>query len=90
MEPAIIRIAALVALLALCGCKGIGLGSFDTGGYATPPGLSNMDSHSPDAEDDKWLKSYYGSGHGWGWDNGKTSDPNCGFYNSCEKSSTGW
>lgn len=85
------RKLVFIAVLALVGCKGTGLGNFDTGGYATPPGLSNMDSHSPDAAEDKWLKSYYGGKHGWGWDAGKTADPNCGFYNSCESgSATGW
>lgn len=91
MDTAIMRTLALVALVALAGCKGIGLSNMDTGGYSTPAGISHMDSHSPDAADDKWLKDYYGSGHGWGWDQGKTADPNCGFYNSCEsKSATGW
>ncbi len=81
----------LIALLAIAGCKEVGLGHFDTGGYATPSGISHMDSQSPDAADDKWLKSYYGDGHGWGWDKGKTADPNCGFYNTCDTgSSTGW
>lgn len=83
------RTAALIALFVLAGCKGVGLGSFDTGGYATPPGLSQMDSHSPDAEEDKWLKSYYGESHGWGWDPPANKDPNCGFYNTCGGSSGG-
>ena len=71
------------ALLALAGCKGLGLSNLDTGGYATPTGLSHLDTHSPDAEDDKWLKSYYGSGHGWGWDPPKEQSPNCGFWGTC-------
>lgn len=84
-------VAAVFALLAIDACKDVGLGSFDTGGYATPSGLSHLDSKSPSAAEDKWLKSYYGGNHGWGWDTGKTSDPNCGFYNTCEsKSATGW
>lgn len=86
------RTVALIALLALGACKGIGLSNMDTGGYATPAGISSMDSHSPDAEEDKWLKSYYGGSHGWGWDAPKEKSPNCGFWGSCDQapSPTGW
>lgn len=86
------RSAALIALLALAACKDLGLSNFNTGGYATPAGISQMDSHSPDAADDKWLKDYYGTNHGFGWDAPKEKSPNCGFWGNCDSgpSPTGW
>lgn len=80
------RKAALIALLALSACKDVGLGSFDTGGYATPSGISSMDTESPDKAEDEWLKGYYGGAHGWGWSTDRKDSPNCDFYSTCKGS----
>lgn len=79
-------VAMLAVLLALCGCQGIGLSNMDTGGYATPSGISNMDLQSPDKPDDDWLKGYYGGSHGWGWSTDRKDSPNCDFYSTCKGS----
>lgn len=91
------RYVVLAALFAIAACKDIGLSHLDTGGYTTPAGISTMNSHSPDAAEDKWLKSYYGGSHGWGWDNKPADRPNCDFWSTCNsnpdaphQNSLGW
>lgn len=80
----------MLALLALAGCKGVGLSQMDTEAAAPPPGLSHLDTESEESrENQKWFDGYYGKSHGWGWEAPKEKDANCSFWGSCAEKSSG-
>jgi hypothetical protein len=87
------RLALVALLLALAGCKGVGLGQMDLDEVATPAGLRPaLETQSAeDKAEDKWFKSYYGTNKS---DDQKAKDWWGSYYGSGDKpkgnNSLGW